>query len=178
MDPSETPCEFLTCVLLPLGLLAFLCILIYLGIRNGKDSLIIIPGLVLIFVGLPVVFVAPGFLGFFLDRTTLYTCWYIVMAAVWLFLAYFGLRRWDESRSRILLLFAIIWTFPTAYPLRAHWNWPAAKAYFLVFGVSAAGYILVGMIVKAIENTERLKGDIEMEDHERLRARGEPPREE
>ena len=178
MTPSDAPHIFMGCILIPLGLLGFFCFLIHIGIRKDNDALAIGSGLALIMIGLPAIFLAPGYLGFFLERTFLLTCWYIVMGIVWLFLAFFGLKRSDERKGKALIIFAIIWTFPMTFPLTAEWEWSTAKAYLTVFGLTALGYVILGVILKSQKAAKAKEEALYTRLQDEIDTRDKPPWEE
>ncbi len=175
MIPSDAPHLFLAPLLIPLILLAFFCFLIHLGIRKDRDGLVIGSGIALIVIGAPIAYFSPFLLAFFLEQEFLFTSWYLVMGIVWLFLAFFGLKHWDEPKGKALLVFAILWTFGLPIPLIVVWEWSTAGAYLTVFGLTALGYIILGILVKSVTAAKRRKETLYKRLQEEVDTREKPP---
>jgi len=148
---------FVGIILFPLALLGLFCFLIQLGIKKGSNGLVIGSCLALYLVGAPAISMAPFFLQLPVSVSLVFAIWYLVMGLVWLFLAFSGLKYSDELMGKVMLVLAILWTFLFALPLEVVWKWTTAAAFLTVFGLTALGYIVLGILLKSIEATRRRK---------------------
>jgi len=175
MMPSDAPHLFLAPLLIPLGLLGLFCFLIHLGIRKDRDGLVIGSGIALIVIGAPIAYFSPFLLAFFLEQKFLFTNWYIVMGIVWSFLAFSGLKYSDEPKGKAMLVFAILWTFLIPIPLIIVWEWSTAGAYLTVFGLTALGYMILGILLKSVKAAQERKEALHKRLQEEFDTREKPP---
>ena len=146
-------------ILTPLALLGLFCFLIQLGIKKGSNGLVIGSCIALYMVGAPAACMAPFLLQFPVPvrQSVVFTIWYIIMGVVWSFLAFSGLKYSDELMGKAMLVFSILWTFMLTGPLIIVWKWTTAAAFLMVVGLTALGYIVLGVLLKSREAARRRK---------------------
>ena len=141
----------LALLLVPPGLVALFCLLIYIGIRRNSNGLVIGSGLGLTLIGAPAALFGGAVVLFFPDQAFLCKVWFIPMGLVWAFLAFQGLNHANEQKGKALLAFSLLWAFWLPMPLEAVWKWSTPAAYLMVYGLAALGYIILGILVKLTE---------------------------
>lgn len=147
--PSDIPAIFWAPLLFPPGWLGLVCLFIYIDIKTGYPlNWFLIQNGAGLAIGGPVACYCASMLTLYMQKTFLFTYWFVMMGLVWAFLAFQGLNHADDPKGKALVVFSILWTFLIPLPPALLWQWSTAQALLPVFVLAGLGYIVLDILVK------------------------------
>ena len=101
--------------------------------------------------------------------------WYVLVGGIWALLAFFGFKHLDTGKGKALVVFAILWSFVLPMPLVGICRWQTGNAFLTTFGLTALGYIIIGVILKSAKAAKARKETLYKLLLEKVDTEGKPP---